>query len=300
MSDQIKLLWKILTGEMNTLKAVWKLICTTIGYISSFFSLAVLLKDIVGWNNLEVWTKEQWQLLVIIGFLVSCIHNRKKINCSKKVSNRDMQIAISVRDIFSNKAANSFVIPTNTFFRTKMDNDYISIESVQGRFQSKYFKRNVKDLDAMISASLTTQGIIGKETADCFGLVMKYPIGTVAKVDYKGKHFYFIAINDVNEYGRPIGQTITNVTTALSAVVNAIQRIGHCDTLCIPLIGSGKAAIQEATKEIVCQKTIDYFVQSEDKVVSKLIISICPRDYLNGEIDLERMERYLDYKCEFY
>ena len=84
MSDQIKLLWKSLTGEMNTLKAVWKLIYTTIGYMSSFFSLSVLLKDLAGWNKLEVWTKEQWQILVIISFLISCIHNRRKINCCKR------------------------------------------------------------------------------------------------------------------------------------------------------------------------------------------------------------------------
>lgn len=299
MIDQIKLLWKSLTGEMNTLKAAWKLICIAIGYISSFFSFAVLLKDLAGWDKLEVWTKGHWQMMVIVGLLVSCIHNRRKIGFCKKVSNRDMQIAVSVKDIFSNRTANSFVIPTNTFFRTKLDNEYISSRSVQGRFQLKYFKNKINDLDARISASLTTQGIVGEDATDSFGPTKKYPIGTVAKVDYKRKHFYFVAVNDVNEFGKPIGQTIENVTTALISVVDAIRRMGHCDILCIPLIGSGRAAIQEATKEIVSQKTIDCFVQTEDKVISKLIISIYPKDYLNGEVDLERLERYLDYKCEF-
>ncbi|MGO5096621.1 macro domain-containing protein [Agathobaculum sp. LCP25S3_E8] len=90
-----------------------------------------------------------------------------------------------------------------------------------------------------------------------------------------------------------------NVTTALIAVVDAIRRRGHCDTLCVPLIGSGRTAIREAIKKIVSQKTIDCFVQSEDKVVSKLIVSIHPKDYLNGEIDLDRVKRYLNYKFEF-
>ena len=104
---------------MNTLKAIWKLLYTAIGYVSSFFSSAVLLKDLAGWDKLEVWTKGHWQMIVIAGLLISCIHNRKKINCCKMVSNRDMQIAISVKDIFSNRSANSFVIPTNTFFVPK-------------------------------------------------------------------------------------------------------------------------------------------------------------------------------------
>ena len=212
---------------------------------------------------------------------------------------RDMQIAISVRDIFWNRTANSYIVPTNTYFRTKMDNEYISPNSVQGRFQLKYFKRNIHSLDKLIKASLSIQGIKGESTSDCFGSITKYPIGTVAKIDHKGKHFYFVAINDVNEFGKPIGQSIENVNIALAAVTDAINRMGHYDTLCIPLLGSGKAAIQEATKENVFQRTVDYFIQSNDKLASKLIISVNPKDYLDGKIDLTRMEKYLDYKCEF-
>lgn len=222
MIDRIKLLWKSLTGEINTLKAICKIICTAIGYISSFFSLAVLLRDLAAWDNLEVWTKGHWQILVIAGLLISCIHNRKKINYNKMVSNCDMQIAISVKDIFSNRSANSYVIPTNTFFRTQMQHEYISPRSVQGRFQLKYFKKHIETLDGMINASLAMQGIVGEDADDCFGSTKKYPIGTVAKIDHKGKHFYFVAVNDVNHYGKPIGQTIENVTTALLAVIDAI------------------------------------------------------------------------------
>lgn len=45
--------------------------------------------------------------------------------------------------------------------------------------------------------------------------------------------------------------------------------------------------------------TVDGFIQSKDKVVSKLIISVNPKDYLSGVADLDRMEKYLDYRCEF-
>lgn len=83
MIDRLKLLWKSLTGEINTLKAICKLICTAIGYISSFFSLAVLLKDLAAWDKLEVWMKGHWQIIMIAGLLISCVHNRKKINYKK-------------------------------------------------------------------------------------------------------------------------------------------------------------------------------------------------------------------------
>lgn len=299
MVDQIRILFKSITGEMNTPKAIWKLIYTTIGYVSSFFSFAVLLNQLVGYDKLESWVKGNWQIILVGGILASCLYNRKKINCCKKVSNYDMQIAISVKDIFSNRIANSYIIPTNTFFQTKMDDEYISPSSVQGRFQLKYFKKNIDELDGLISASLCRQGINGEPAADCFGPTKRYPIGTVAKVDHKRKHFYFVAINDVNKFGKPIGQSIENVDSALVAITDAIKKIGHCDTLCIPLLGSGRAAIQEATKENVFQQTVDCFIQSDDKLVSKLIVSVNPKDYLNGKINLARMEKYLDYRCEF-
>ena len=299
MIDQIGVLLKSTTGEIGTPKAIWKLLYTAIGYVSSFFSFAVLVKDIMGFDKLDLWIKENWGMVIIAGLLVSCLHNRKRVDCCKKVSNSDMQIAISVRDIFWNRCANSYIIPTNTLFRTIMDNEYISKGSVQGRFQLRYFKKNIHGLDDLINESLKRQEIKGTSVFDCFGSTTKYPVGTVAKIDYKRKHFYFVAINDINDFGKPIGQSIENVSIALNAVTDAIKRMGHYDTLCIPLLGSGKAAIQGATKENVFQQTVDYFVQSEDKLANKLIISINPKDYINNKIDLNRMEKYLDYQCEF-
>lgn len=291
---------KISYQRKKTPKAIWELVYTTIGYVSSFFSSAVLLKDFMGCDKLEIWVKGHWVIVIIADLFISCLHNRKKTNCCKKVPNCDMQIVISVRDIFWNRTAKSYIIPTNTFFRTKMDNEYISPNSVQGRFQLKFFKRNIHILDHLINESLSIQGIKGESTSDCFGSTEKYPIGTVAKIDHKGKHFYFVAINDVNKFGKPIGQSIENVNIALAAVTNAIKVMGHYDTLCIPLLGSGKAAIQEATKENVFQRTVDYFIQSNNKLASKLIISVNPKDYLDETIDLARMENYLEYRCEFY
>ena len=299
MIDWIRTLLKSITGELNAPKAIWKLCYTTIGYISSLFSLAVLLKDLMGCDKLEIWVKENWIIAIIASLIISCLYNRKKMTFYKNASNVDMRIEIRVRDIFWNRVATSYVIPTNTFFRTEMRDEYISPNSVQGRFQLKYFKKDLLSLDSQICENLISQGIEGNLTSDRFGSTKKYPIGTVAKIDHKGNHFYFIAINDVNESGKPINQSIENVNTALVSLTKAIKEFGHCDILCIPLLGSGKAAIQEATKENVFQKIVDCFVDSNDKLVNELIISINPKDYLDGKIDLIRMEKYLDYRCEF-
>ena len=80
MIDQIKVLLKSVTGEVDTPKAIWKIVYTAIGYVSSFFTSAVLIKDLTGFDRLELWIKGEWGIVVIAGLLISCLHNRKKVS----------------------------------------------------------------------------------------------------------------------------------------------------------------------------------------------------------------------------
>ena len=81
MIDQVRVLLKSVTGEIDTPKAIWRLVCTAIGYVSSFFASAVLLKDLTEFDKLELLIKENWKIVVIAGLFISCLHNRKKVNC---------------------------------------------------------------------------------------------------------------------------------------------------------------------------------------------------------------------------
>lgn len=298
VKDWIVVRLKCLVGEKKTLSAIWKLIYTAIGYISSVFAFAVLLKDMMSFDKLELFCKAHWWLVIIIGVIASLIHNHEKISCKGTIEDDDLQIVVKVSDLFSINAS-SYVIPTNTFFRTVMEGEYISPQSVQGAFQIKYFMDETDELDKMIASSLEQQGIEYEESSDIHGSVKKYPIGSTAKVDHDGKHFYFVAINDVNKFGKPENQSYHNVDVALNGLIDTINKIGHCDDLTVPLIGTGRAAIREATIEKVIEKTVDRFLMSTDKTCRRIIICIRPKDYLEGKADLKKIQKYVDYKCEF-
>jgi len=180
-----------------------------------------------------------------------------------------------------------------------MEGEYISSKSVQGRFQEKFFKSNPEELDLLISESIKEQEIEGINSRDRFGDVKRYPVGTVAKIDHNKKHYYFVAINDVNEFGKPIGQAKTNIDTALCGLMQAVKRFGHCDSICTPLIGTGRAAIKDATIEKVFQITVNSFVESQEKIAQKVIICINPKDYVEDRADISRLNKYLANKCEF-
>lgn len=296
--DKMHVCIKCLFSEKNSLIAVWKLLCTTIGYVSSIFAFSVLLKNLTRFDKAEALCRKYYLLLLIIGIIASFVKNHEKISYKGIVKDDDLQIEVKVNDLFSAKAS-SYVIPTNTYFRTVMAGEYISPESVQGAFQLRYFPKGTDVLDELICASLEQQGIRGEDNRDIHGDVKKYPMGTVAKVDIKGKHFYFVAINDVNEYGKPINQDYGNVNIALDGLLEAILTFGHCDDIAMPLMGTGKAAIREATLENVVQDTVDRFVCSKNKIARKLIVCIRPKDYLEDKVDLKRIGKYIDYKCEF-
>lgn len=298
MKDWTKVRLKSLFIEKDSLMAIWKIFYTSIGYISSIFAFSVLLKELTGNDMLESMCKSKWILLVLLGIVVSLLHNHEKVIYKRTMKDTDLQIEVRVSDLFSVNAS-SYVIPTNTFFRTVMEGDYVSPESVQGAFQLKFFKDNFDELDRLIAKSLEQQGIKGQECFDIHGSVTKYELGTVAKVDFDGRHFYFVAINDVNKYGKPEKQEYSNVEIAFNGLLKAIKSIGHCDDLAMPLIGTGRAAIREATIESVIMDTIDYFAYSNDKIARKLTICIRPKDYLEDRADFKKIMKYLDYRSEF-
>ena len=82
-------------------------------------------------------------------------------------------------------------------------------------------------------------------------------------------------------------------------MIDAIKRFGHCDDLAMPLIGTGRAAIRDATIDKVVRETVDRFIDSNDKIARKLIICINPKDYVDGKVNMKKIANYLDYRCEF-
>ena len=150
MINQVRVLLKSVTGEVDTPKAIWKLVYTAIGYISSFFASAVLLKDLTGFDKLELLIKGNWEIVVIVGLFISCLHNRKKVNCCKKVSNRDMQIAISVRDIFQNRTANSYIIPIFYMYLYGYSTQQIA-DTLTNQARSTYFGKSCWSSSGIVS-----------------------------------------------------------------------------------------------------------------------------------------------------
>ena len=47
------------------------------------------------------------------------------------------------------------------------------------------------------------------------------------------------------------------------------------------------------------KKTIDRFINNNGIIARELIISLSPKDDVDGKINIKKLTNYLDYRCKF-
>lgn len=236
-------------------------------------------------------------LVIIVGLLWTGAKGWKKFKIECFLKNADDKIQLRVMDVLNADAA--IVIPTNTTFDTKMEDEFISVNSVQGQFQEKFFRNNLNELDRLLEDGLKENDYIQLDRKNSKN--KQYPLGTVSGVTYMGKHYYFVAIADINEHGKTVNTKFENIQIALEGLWNHLGNKGHIENLAMPILGTGKAGIRGASRNRVIKEIIFSFVASanERKIAENLLICVHPRDLEYKDLDLEDLEQYLNYMCKY-
>ncbi len=283
------------------LKFTIKKYCKIVDTVFMLLGTILMIGECIQWmfdsNIIYIWMHEYVVLILLTCMLVSALKNRVKLSYDCFLKNSDVKIGLKVNDILNEKSA--IIIPTNTTFDTKMEDEFISIGSVQGQFQKKYFDNNLGALDNLIENGLKgySYEIIDRINSKN----KKYPIGTVSKVTYNKKHYYFVAIADINEFGKTVDAKFENIHIALEGLWNYLESKGHVENLAIPLLGTGRAGIKDASRSKVIREIIFSFVASthKRKVTENLQICIHPLDLERKDLELENLKEYLYYICKY-
>lgn len=181
-----------------------------------------------------------------------------------------------------------------------MEDEFISVKSVQGQYQERFFNRNLSKLDRELELGLSKKEHIlptdGRTTK-----AKRYPLGTVSKVSHDLQHDYFLAIANVNQFGRPENVTFENITESLVSLWNELNLIGHLENIRIPIIGTGRAGLPNASRDQIIQEIIfTYLVASQEMNISEnLIICIHPSDFTNKNLHWDDLCEYLRYSCKY-
>lgn len=281
----------------NTSKFLYKIVCTALTLLGLLLTIAEFIQYAFGTDIIYQWIHMYAAIICIGSFMISFYKNRVKLEYEYFLKGTDVKVNLKVTDILKSEAA--IVIPTNTTFDTLMEDEFISKNSVQGQVQKLYFEDNLGVLDRLIENGLSgvSYDVLNRSGSKC----KKYPIGTVCKITYDNKHFYFVGIADINEHGKPINTNFENVQKALEGVWCFLDDKGHLENLAIPLIGTGKAGIREATREKVVKEIVSSFNKytQKSKISEKLQICIHPSDLEQKDLKLLELSEYVKYVCKY-
>lgn len=297
------LVYKAKAGILRTISSQWKdILSSFFAGIGVLFSLAEMLNSIFksdfGFNFLRTYTAQILVVLIVICFRLKW----QSLSFTCFLEDTDTRISLQVGNIFYQKGA--LVIPTNSTFDTTMDNEFISIHSVQGQYQQKYYLNNLSHLNNELQNALVDYPHIvvndGRTTN-----TNRYSIGTTCKISntVKGKvqHAYFLAVADINKFGKPENVTLENLTQALVYFWQQLNQFGHLETILMPIIGTGRAGIKNASRDQIIREIIFSFTVAarEMKVTENLVICISPKDFAQKNLHWDDLCEYLRYICKY-
>lgn len=232
-----------------------------------------------------------WWMFLMVGLGIASWQAWPRLRRHYKLNGRDVTIELVVGDIFSGPG--DLVVGSNTTFDTDTQDGLISHTSIQGIFSDRYFSSR-SDLDALLDSQLDT---LAAEEVTKKGKTKRYPMGTVCRVAVSGHSSYWLAIADLNEHGNARG-TFQNLRDALPRLWDHISQRGSRGPLRMPVLGSGFSRLPEPRERII-KEIIRSFIAacSECTFCDRLLIYIHPDDYRKHKLDLEDLDRFLQYQC---
>lgn len=253
-------------------------------------------------NWLQEWlTQHYWIAIFQIGILAlifAIVTLAPTTKVSSRLRKRDLTITIELGDFFD--TFDTLVIGTNCTFDTELNGNLISPRSIQGQFTNKYYDF-VRHLDSEIEAQLKGEKFeLLTPEEKRIGKLQCYPMGTVAKVEAKGRTAYLVAMARMNPHG-VANSSLEDLRTSLVSLWQYIaEKGGGLPRLRVPILGTGFGKLvtprQEVVKEILRSMVA---ASSDDRFCDHFTIVISVSDYLEYQIDLLELGDYLRYLTSY-
>jgi hypothetical protein len=236
-----------------------------------------------------------WWAFFIAGVVIALWICRPLLRVAEKLKDRDVTIELAIGDIFSFKGA--IIVGTNSTFDTGLSNQLISERSIQGQFTKKYYGDAIQ-LDSELNAELNRRShedLAGTRA----GKNKRYPLGSVVRLNPKGRTGYFLAIAHMNEHGNSLG-TFEGLKQSLGDLWVFIGHRGSKEPIVMPVLGSGFTRLPQP-RHIIVQEIIKSFIAacSERTFCENLTIVLGEKDLLEHQIDFMALRAYLHHVCTY-
>ena len=279
-------------------------------FVEGWLSVAgaeLTVRELLSYWNIEECIRKVLQdthfiwLLYLLPFMIGFFRFVPKHKVGATIAGTDIRISCKVCDILRQQG--DIVISVNTTFDTSTTDDFISPQSLQGAFQTKYYGKgasNVSTLDNEISDALKSLKPVeiikdGRKTK-----TKQYAVGTVVKLPKKKRFWsssfrpYLVAMATSTISGA--------ATTTKEQFAEALQKLwsflaeNGCKTkLCVPLLGTGRSGLNCARMTIAKELIFSFVAYARSfRVVDELQICITPHDCVTYNISLDELQDYLN------
>jgi hypothetical protein len=246
-------------------------------------------------TGIPEWLRDHWWLFAIGGVVSVMARCRPQTSVGYKLNGRDVTVEIAVGDVFSFPGA--LIVGSNTTFDTRVSPKLIAQNSVQGTFTRKNYT-DESQLDNEISAWL--KGVEAQQLPGSRqGKALRYPIGTVVRLNPKGRTAYLVAIADINEHGVAEG-SFEKLQNSLAELWVFIGSRGLKEPLVMPALGTGFSKLPQ-TREVVVREIVKSFVAacSERVFADRLSIVLSPKDMAKHQMSLDELGLFLRHICVY-
>ena len=149
----------------HTIKNYKNIIVSFFALLGGILTLAESVHYMFNTTCIYEWMHNWRTIIIPVCVVIAFLLNKAPLKYKNFLENSDIKIIVKVQDILRSKST-GIVVPTNTTFDTLMENDFISINSIQGQFQNLYFKNNLQALDCLLEKELNGRDFIAVERAN--------------------------------------------------------------------------------------------------------------------------------------
>ncbi|MFN8572363.1 MAG: DUF6430 domain-containing protein [Gemmatimonadaceae bacterium] len=210
------------------------------------------------------------------------------------LAGRDIRMGIVVADIWS--LPGEVVISATRSFDTDLDRKLIARDSLQGQLTQRLYASH-EHLALDIQRQL--QGRKGVTVTRSGKPVTEFPVGTVVRVEARGRAAYLVALTRMNDHEN-VSATIEDLRVALPSLWDFVAQRGNMTKLVVPVLGGGRARIP-AKREVLIREIIRSVVAAaaSTRFCEEITIVVSPHDFIHYAVNIEELGEFLRLTCAY-
>ena len=256
----------------------------------------------VGWTTTEVawhFSHEKipflkdptWLYLIVILSLIWAFFAKwqlVKVIISIKQSNVVVEVLFG--DIF--KCGGITAIPVNEFFDSEIGLP-VSENSLHGIFITECFGGKSRVLDDQITSQLSETR--STQTKKEIGKTIRYPIGTTALLESKGKRYLAFALSHTDLKTCKASADVPQMFDSLAGLWEKARIYMNGEALNVPLVGSGASGVGLPASDLIHMLILSFADASRRQIVTQKLRIVLNSDRLD-QVDLRQIKKSWEEK----